>query len=92
MGVSELVPVEEDDHDCTVCGAMMEWVSCWHCLGEGGFHNCGDDCCPCAEPELDLNETCVECHGEGGYRQCPVLPHTDEQIAAKHQRDAESRK
>lgn len=37
--------------------------SCWQCHGAGGWHDCGEDCCPCARPEL--NETCPECGGKG---------------------------
>lgn len=58
---------------CLVCGSDLEWVDCWQCFGEGGFHDCGEDCCCCLEPELDLNETCDECHGEGGYLECPNI-------------------
>jgi hypothetical protein len=56
---------------CPVCGAEMDWQQCWQCQGEGGFHDCGEDCCPCLYPELDLNETCGECQGKGGYWVCP---------------------
>ena len=42
-----------------------EQVTCWQCHGEGGFHDCGEDCCPCLHPELDLNEVCDVCDGEG---------------------------
>ncbi len=43
-----------------------EWETCWSCGGEGGWHDCGEDCCPCAEPEI--NEVCNECDGRGRYR------------------------
>lgn len=70
-----------DDEDyCRICGAPMERVSCWHCLGEGGFQDCGEDCCCCLEPEL--NEGCQECGSRGTYLECTALPHTDEQVAA----------
>jgi hypothetical protein len=54
---------------CLICGGEMDREPCWHCLGEGGFHDCGEDCCPCAEP--DLNEDCDECDGVGSYLVCP---------------------
>ena len=41
-----------------------------HCGGEGGFHDCGQDCCCCLHPELDLNDECEVCHGEGRYHIC----------------------
>jgi hypothetical protein len=50
--------------EACACGGNG-WVSCWKCMGEGGFHDCGEDCCPCLEPEL--NELCEECDGEGGW-------------------------
>lgn len=74
---------EWDDYErdcCPVCGSDMEWLDCWNCFGDGGFHDCGEDCCPCLHPEADLNETCQECDGEGGYRQCLALPHSKEQM------------
>lgn len=76
---------QDDDFDrdyCPICGSEMEYVDCWNCHGEGGFHNCGEDCCCCLHPESDLNEACGECDGEGGYRQCMALPHTKEQMDA----------
>jgi hypothetical protein len=62
---------------CRICGAEKEWESCWQCLGQGGFHDCGEDCCPCLDKE-EITETCTECDGEGGYLQCPNLPHPAE--------------
>lgn len=67
--------------DCPICGAMMEWVDCWHCHGEGGFHDCGEDCCCCLDKE-EITIDCEECKGEGGYLECISLPHTDEQMSA----------
>lgn len=46
------------------------WVPCWQCHGEGGFHDCGEDCCPCLDKE-ELTELCDECEGLGGFR-CPL--------------------
>ncbi len=63
---------------CELCGEPSDWMpdpcdiddpeygqreSCWHCHGAGGWHDCGEDCCPCARPEI--NETCPECDGTG---------------------------
>lgn len=67
--------------ECPICAAMMEAESCWHCLGEGGFHDCGDDCCCCADPE-EITDICPECDGEGEYMVCSALPHDDAQMAA----------
>lgn len=42
------------------------WVECWNCAGDGiDGHDCGEDCCCCAEPED--NVTCSICDGEGGW-------------------------
>lgn len=77
---------EYDDYDdgpcCEICGSGMLSEQCWCCHGEGGFHDCGEDCCPHLHPEADLNETCEECGGAGFYWICVSLPHTDEQMAA----------
>ncbi len=71
-----------DDYgpDCPICGGMMEWVDCWHCQGEGGFHDCGEDCCMCFDKE-EITIDCEECNGEGGYLECMYVPHTYEQMA-----------
>lgn len=54
----------------------MEWYSCWQCLGAGGFHDCGEDCCPCLDKE-EITEDCDECNGKGRYLQCSASPHTE---------------
>lgn len=53
---------------CSVCGTETESTECWKCHGEGGFHDCGDDTCPCANPTID--NVCEECNGEGYYPEC----------------------
>lgn len=65
---------------CQICGSETHWEDCWHCGGEGGFHDCGEDCCCCLDKE-EITHDCQECHGDGGYLQCVSLPHTDEQMA-----------
>lgn len=51
-------PEPNDDGEC-----------CWHCHGEGGWHDCGEDCCPClyhdGEPEDQDWFICPECNGRG---------------------------
>lgn len=59
---------------CKVCDAEMECVDCWSCHGEGGWHDCGEDCCPCLDKE-EITVDCDECDGEGSYWQCPNVPH-----------------
>ncbi len=55
-------PSDFDDDD-----PVDDGDSCWHCLGEGGFHECGEDCCCCADPD-EITETCPECGGTGFNR------------------------
>jgi hypothetical protein len=66
---------------CPICGADMEWETCWQCYGEGGFHDCGEDTCCCLDKE-EITEDCEECDGDGGWLACSALPHTEEQMAA----------
>ena len=77
----------DEPQACPICGSDMTWESCWQCGGEGGFHDCGEDCCCCEDPENDLNEPCEECKGQGGYLQCASLPHSQEQMDANRQTD-----
>lgn len=52
------------------------WITCWACGGEGDAHDCGEDCCVCAEPEFDDRVACAECKGAGGW-PCPVCGSDD---------------
>jgi hypothetical protein len=46
-----------------------EFVECWNCGGEGyAGHDCGEDCCVCAEPEENVR--CDICRGKGGWWRC----------------------
>ena len=38
--------------------------SCPNCHGEGGFHDCGEDCCACLNKE-EITEVCPVCKGSG---------------------------
>jgi hypothetical protein len=59
-----------DDFDsCPACGSELDWVPCWHCHGEGGFHDCGEDCCCCLDKE-EITEDCGECDGRGRLPVC----------------------
>lgn len=54
---------------CDDCGAEKEWRDCYNCGGEGfSYHDCGEDCCCCLDPED--NVTCDICEGAGGWLQC----------------------
>lgn len=55
---------------CPKCGCCeMVWEECEYC-DEDGFvdHDCGEDCCCCADPEP--NVTCDVCRGVGGFWVC----------------------
>jgi len=56
-----------------------DWVECWQCGGEGMYgHDCGEDCCVCADPEE--NERCDICRGKGGWLRCyGCVPMTEEE-------------
>ena len=44
---------------------------CWNCGGEGySSHDCGEDCCCCADPEP--NVPCDVCNGKGAFAACPI--------------------
>jgi hypothetical protein len=54
---------------CEHCEHELEWVDCDQCGGDGmGDHDCGEDCCPCLDPEP--NEPCAQCRGAGGWHWC----------------------
>jgi hypothetical protein len=46
-----------------------DWVECYECDGEGGFHDCGEDCCVCRDPEGPPWAPCPGCEGRGGWRE-----------------------
>lgn len=53
--------------DCEIHGEK-EWVDCWNCEDGYSHHDCGDDCCVCAE--LEDNVRCDICEGKGGWLRC----------------------
>lgn len=71
-----------DDACCDICGCVLALESCWSCLGDGGFHNCGEDTCACLDPD-ELDEVCEECDGEGEYLACPYAAHHPRQEAPR---------
>ena len=62
--------METDDRQkCPECGCRMEWAECEVCGGKGvDGHDCGEDCCCCADPEDNI--ACDCCLGEGGWWVC----------------------
>lgn len=47
-----------------------EWIDCWQCWGEGGWHDCGESTCCCSAPD-ELTKRCDVCDGEGGWMGDP---------------------
>ena len=55
---------------CKVHGCNLHGRDCDRCEGEGGFHDCGEDCCCCLDKD-ELTERCDECDGTGRVEWCP---------------------
>lgn len=59
----------EWDCQCARCGSSIMFEDCDNCGGEGySGHDCGEDCCCCADP--DDNVVCSWCGGEGAHAVC----------------------
>lgn len=59
----------EWDAQCGRCGSTLTFEDCGACGGDGYVdHDCGEDSCPCADPEI--NVPCGVCDGEGGFPFC----------------------
>jgi hypothetical protein len=53
---------------CEKCGNAKAWIECANCDDGFSGHDCGEDCCCCADPEP--NVICDVCRGEGGWWAC----------------------
>jgi hypothetical protein len=61
---------EDYNEYCKICSGLIEHIECWNCGGNGyseDFHDCGEDCCCCIDPEPG---ECPECHGRGYFKHC----------------------
>lgn len=56
------------DCSCARCGSSVDWTACDQCEDGYSYHDCGEDCCACLDPEP--NVPCDLCHGAGGWWQC----------------------
>ena len=67
MGESTTVVGEANRRFAEAEGSDDDFVECWNCGGEGySGHDCGEDCCCCADPEP--NVVCHVCNGKGGWK------------------------
>jgi hypothetical protein len=53
---------------CKVCGGEVEWEDCPDCEEGYSYHDCGEDCCCCIDPQPNVK--CHTCDGEGGWWRC----------------------
>lgn len=61
--------IEESFDLCPRCKCCsMIWMECHNCEDGYSGHDCGEDCCCCADPED--NVVCNVCHGKGGWWAC----------------------
>jgi hypothetical protein len=61
------------EYQCGRCGSSISFHDCPNCGGEGyTSHDCGEDCCCCAEPED--NVPCDVCNGDGTFARCLSSP------------------
>jgi hypothetical protein len=64
------MPDNDDFERCPKCGSTeVHRQECWNCGGEGGFHDCGEDCCCCLDKE-EITVDCNICKGNGSYLIC----------------------
>lgn len=48
-----------------------EEEACWYCMGDGGWHDCGEDVCCCRFPQDNVG--CPECGGTGFISVAPAV-------------------
>lgn len=63
---------QEIDCQCARCGSSMDYERCDQCEDGYSHHDCGEDCCPCLDPEP--NVVCDQCDGDGGWHTCLSSP------------------
>lgn len=65
----------EIDCQCARCGSSCHYVECHNCDSEYpgySYHDCGEDCCCCLNPEPNMR--CDVCDGHGGWQCCLSSP------------------
>ena len=64
---------KREEYQCGRCGSSISFHQCANCGGEGfTSHDCGEDCCCCADPED--NVPCDVCKGDGTFARCLSSP------------------
>lgn len=66
--MSTLLAEERVAKVCKTCGNELEWRNCYNCEEGYSYHDCGEDCCCCLNPEPNVR--CDICYGKGGWLQC----------------------
>jgi hypothetical protein len=47
-------PWGEEAASCPHCGSDLSWVDCENCEDGYSDHDCGEDCCCCLDPQLNV--------------------------------------
>ena len=69
MPISEVQRTETvSERVCKECGNEKFWRDCYNCEDGYSYHDCGEDCCCCLNPEPNI--TCDICKGDDGWYQC----------------------
>ena len=58
----------EWDCFCARCGSSLTFEQCENCEDGYSHHDCGEDCCVCADPYP--NVPCDVCEGRGSWPVC----------------------
>lgn len=57
-----------DEEVCAKCGGDVDWEECNDCEEGYSYHDCGEDCCACLDPQP--NVICDTCEGKSGWWRC----------------------
>ena len=74
--------IEYMDGHCPKHHEQLRGRDCFQCWGEGGFHDCFDDCCCCSDPE-EITTVCDECKGTGYLIWCPKCIEEENEAAKR---------
>lgn len=60
--------MKQTEYQCGRCGSSLDFEECPNCDDGYVGHDCGEDCCCCADPED--NVVCDICRGIGAFPRC----------------------